>query len=94
MVERRSVNRGGGTMVQSRLPPFRKLGDFVHLTFACVFRKRYYKPVILLSGVYPTGSKISHKCVTCSGLTNSREDSSNSNSIRCNIRKLFTLSDR
>ena len=28
-----------GTVVQS-LPPFRNLGSFVHLTFACVFRKR------------------------------------------------------
>ena len=26
-------------MVQSHLPPFRNLGNFVHPTFACVFRK-------------------------------------------------------
>ena len=27
-----------GTVVQSHLPPFRNLGNFVHPTFACVFR--------------------------------------------------------
>ena len=26
-------------MVQSHLPPFQNLGNFVHPTFACVFRK-------------------------------------------------------
>ena len=30
-----------GTVVQSHLPPFRNLGNFVHPTFACVFRKRH-----------------------------------------------------
>ena len=28
-----------GTVVQSHLPPFRNLGNFIYLTFACVFRK-------------------------------------------------------
>ena len=47
-------------MVQSHLPPFRNLGN-----------------LFTLSGVYARGNKISHiggKCVTCSGLTNSREE--------------------
>ena len=38
-VERRTVNRGD--VVQSHLPPFRNLGNFIHPTFACVFRKRH-----------------------------------------------------
>ena len=38
-VERWTVNRG--TVVQSNLPPFKKLRNFVHPTFACVFRKRH-----------------------------------------------------
>ena len=45
-------------MVQSHLPPFRNLGNFVHLTFACVFQKRHRWP--LLSGVYARGSKRPH----------------------------------
>ena len=38
-VKRRTVNRGDGG--SSHLPPFRYLGNFVHATFACVFRKRH-----------------------------------------------------
>ena len=36
------VGSGGrkGMVVQSHLPPFRKLGNFIHPTFACVFWKR------------------------------------------------------
>ena len=30
-----------GTVVQSHLPLFRNLGNFVHPTFACVLRKRH-----------------------------------------------------
>ena len=61
-------------MVQSHLPPFRNLGNFVHPTFACVFRKKHQKLVVPSSGVYARGSKRFHtggKCVTCNGLTNS-----------------------
>ena len=69
-VERRTVNRGDG----GSIPPasVSKLRQFHSPHIACVFRKRHYKPVV------PSirGSKRSHtggKCVTCSGLTNSRE---------------------
>ena len=30
-----------GTVVQSHLPPFQNLGNFVHPTCVCVFRKRH-----------------------------------------------------
>ena len=66
-------------MVQSHLPPFQNLGNFVHLTLPVSFG-RYTKSLwSLLPGVYVRRSKISHtggKCVTCSGLTNSREKDS------------------
>ena len=35
-----------GTVVQFHLPPFQNLSNFIHPTFACVFRKRHYKPVV------------------------------------------------
>ena len=38
-VERRTVNR----VVQSHLPPFRNLGNFVHPTFACIFSEETLK---------------------------------------------------
>ena len=62
-------------MVQSHMPPFRNLGNFVHPTVACVFGKRlkaggYFYLVSMPGEVkYPTRGK----CVTCSGLANSRE---------------------
>ena len=60
-VESRTVNRG----VQSHLPPFRNLGYFVHLTLPCL-------SLCLCQGK----KKIPHggKFVTCSRLTNSREE--------------------
>ena len=39
-VERRTVNRGDGGSIPAN-PPFRNLGNFVHPTFDCVFRKRH-----------------------------------------------------
>ena len=72
-VERRTVNRG--TVVQSHLPPFRNLGNFVHLTLPVSFGRDTKSRWSLLSGVYARGSKRSHiegKFVTCSGLINSR----------------------
>ena len=58
-------------MVQSHLPPFRNLGNFVHPTFACLSEK-----TVKAGGPCRGGEgKISHtqgKCVTCNGLTNSR----------------------
>ena len=64
--------RDGGSMPPTAVS---KLRQFLHPTFACVFRKRPKNRWSLLSGVYARGSKRSHtggKCVTCSGLTNSR----------------------
>ena len=63
-------------MVQSHLPPFRNLGNFVHPTFAMSFGRDTKSRSSLLSGVYARESKRSHtggKCVTCSGLANSKE---------------------
>ena len=55
------------------LPPFQNLGNFVHHTFACVFRKRLKSggPFYLVS--MPREVKGATQEVTCSGLTNSRE---------------------
>ena len=67
-MERRTVNRGGGDL--SHLPPFRKLGN-LPVSFVRDTKSRWS----ILSGVYARGSKKSHtggKCVTCTGLTNSR----------------------
>ena len=63
-------------MVESHLPPFRNLGNFVHLTLPVSFGRDTKSRWFFLSGVYARGSKRSHtggKCVICSGLTNSRE---------------------
>ena len=63
-----------GTVVQSHLPPFRNLVSFTPHSSAS-FGRDTNSRWSLLSGVYITGSEISHtgvKCVTCSGLTNSR----------------------
>ena len=73
-VERRTVNRG--TVVQSHLPPFRNLGNFITPHLPVSLRRDTKSRWSLLSGVYVRGSKRSHtgdKCVNCSGLTNSRE---------------------
>ena len=62
-------------MVQSHLPPFRNLSNFVHLTLPVSFGRDTKSWWSLLSGVYARGSKRPHtggKCVTCCGLTNSR----------------------
>ena len=64
------------TVVQSHLPPFRNLGNFIHLTLPVSFRRDTKSRWSLLSGVYARGNERSHtrgKCVTCSALTNSRE---------------------
>ena len=65
-----------GTVVQSHLLLFRNLGNFVYVTLPVSFGRDTKSRWSLLSGVYARGSKRSHtggKCVTCSGLTNSRE---------------------
>ena len=73
MVERRTVNRGDSGSIP---PTVLKLWQF-RLPHICLFFGREHKrPVVFLSGVYARGSKRSHtggRCVTCSGLTNSRE---------------------
>ena len=64
-----------GKVVHSHLPPFRNLGNFVHSHLPVSFGRDNKSRWCLLSGVYARGSKRSHiggKCVTCSGLTNSR----------------------
>ena len=66
-------------VVQSHLPPFRNLGNFVHLTLPVSFGRDTKRRWSLLSGVYVRGSERSHtggKCVICSGLTNSRNPNS------------------
>ena len=70
-VERRTVNRGDGGSIPptavSKLRQFRS----PHICLCFSEETRWS----LLSGVYARGSKRSHrgcKCVTCSGLTNSR----------------------
>ena len=66
-----------GTVVRSHLPPFLNLGDFFTPHLPVSFGRDTKSRWSLLSGVYARGSKRSHtggKCVTCSGLTNSREE--------------------
>ena len=69
-VERRTVNRGdGGSIPPTAVSKLRHLP----VSFGRDTKSRWS----LLSGVYARGSKRSHtrgKCVTCSGLTNSREE--------------------
>ena len=63
-------------VVQFHLPPFRNLSNFVHPVICLSFGRDTKSRWSLLSGVYARGSKRSHtggKCVTCSGLPNSRE---------------------
>ena len=70
-VERRTVNRGDG----GSIPPTAVSKQFPHLPVS--FGRESKSRWSLLSGVYARGSKRSHtggKCVTCSGLTNSREE--------------------
>ena len=65
-----------GTVVQSHLPPFRNLDNFIHPPLSVSVGRDTKSRWSLLSGVYARGSKRSHtggKCVTCSGLTNLRE---------------------
>ena len=51
-----------GTAVQSHLPLFRNLGNFVHPTFACVFQKRHLKPVVpSIWCLYQGKQKIPHR---------------------------------
>ena len=72
-VERRTVK---GTVVQSHLPPLQNLGNFFTPHLPVSFGRDTKSRWSLLSGVYARGSKRSPtggKCVTCSGLTNSRE---------------------
>ena len=60
----RTVNRGDGGSIP---PPFRYLGNFVHLTLPVFFGRDTKSLWSLLSGVYAGGSKRSHiggKCVT------------------------------
>ena len=65
-----------GTMVQSHLPPFQNLGSFVHPTFACLSEEplKAGGPFFLVSmpGEVKNPTQ-GGKCVTCSGVTNSRE---------------------
>ena len=62
-VERRTVNRGDGGSI-----PFRNLGNFFTPHLPVSFGRDTKSRWSLLSGVY------GGKCVTCSGLTNSREE--------------------
>ena len=61
-------------MAQSPLPPFRNLYNFVHPTFACLLEETlkaggpFY--MVLMPGEVKDPTR--GKCVTCSGLTNSR----------------------
>ena len=68
MVARSSVGLSiEGTVVQSHLPPFRNVGNFVHLSLPVSFGRDTNSRWSLLSGAYARGSKISHtgaKCVT------------------------------
>ena len=73
-VERRSVNRGDS----GSIPPtaVSKLRQFRSPHICRCLSEETKSRWSLLSGVYARGSKRSHtggKCVTCSGLTNSRE---------------------
>ena len=73
VVERRTVNRGDG----GSIPPtaVSKLSVIPHLPVS--FGRDTKSRWSLLSSVYARGSTRSHtgsKCVTCSGLTNSREE--------------------
>ena len=68
-----------GTVIQSHLPPFRNLGNFVHPTEPVSFGRDTKSRWSVLSGVYARGSKRSHtggKCIPYSGFTNSRKDNS------------------
>ena len=62
-------------MVQSHLPPFRNLSNFVYPTFACLSEETlkaggpFYLVSMLCEVKDPTQGG---KCLTCSGLTNSR----------------------
>ena len=72
-VQRRTVNRGDGGSIPSTA--ISKL-IFVHITLPVCFGRDTESRLSLISGVYARGSKRSHtggKCVSCCGLTNSRE---------------------
>ena len=69
-VERRTVSRGDG----GSIPHAAAISFTLHLPVS--FRRDTKSRWSPISGVYVKGSKRSHtggKCVTCSGLTNSRE---------------------
>ena len=76
--ERWSRGRPPGCQSRGRWfnPTYRRYEPFfVHPTCACVFGRDNTRRWSLLFGVYARRSKRSHtgdKCVTCSGLTNSR----------------------
>ena len=73
LVEHQTVNRGdGGSIPPTAVSKLRQFcSPHIYMSFGRDNKSRWS----LLSGVYAKGSKISHtggKCVTCSGLTNSR----------------------
>ena len=73
-VEPRTVNRGDGGSI--RLTAVSKLRQFRSSHICLSFGRDTKIRRSLLADVYPGGSKRSHtggKCVTCSGLTNTRE---------------------
>ena len=75
MVEHRTVNRGdGGSIPSTAVSKLR--GNFFSPHICLCLGRDTKSRWSLLFGVYSRGSKIFHtggKCVTCSGLTNSRE---------------------
>ena len=76
VVERRTINRGDGGSFNPTCRRFETLTISFTPHLPVSFGRDTKSRWSLLSGVYARGSKISHtggKCVTCSGLTNSRE---------------------
>ena len=77
MVERQTVNQGDSGSIPLNYCYF-KTFVFVHLTLPVSFGGDIKSLWPLLSDVYARGSKTcyiggKYKCVTCSGLSNSRE---------------------
>ena len=74
-VERRTVNReDGGSIPPTAVSKLKQFHSPPHVSVG--FGRDINNRWSLLSGVYARGSETSHtggKCVTCSGLTNSRE---------------------
>ena len=74
VVERQAVNQGDSGSISPSAVSFFVISFTPHLPVS--FRRDTKSRWSLLSGVYARGSKRSHtgaKCVTCSGLTNSRK---------------------